>query len=50
MADTQISAFISDTTKELVERYVKAHGVKKGHSSRRRCCTIYRHSGSCRRI
>lgn len=31
MADTQISAFISDTTKELVERYVDAHGVKKGH-------------------
>jgi hypothetical protein len=31
MADTQISAFISDTTKELVERYVEAHGVKKGH-------------------
>jgi hypothetical protein len=31
VADTQISAFISDTTKELVERYVEAHGVKKGH-------------------
>jgi hypothetical protein len=31
MAETQISAFISDTTKELVERYVEAHGVKKGH-------------------
>jgi hypothetical protein len=31
MADTQISAFISDTTKDLVERYVEAHGVKKGH-------------------
>lgn len=31
MANTQISAFISDTTKELVERYVEAHGVKKGH-------------------
>jgi hypothetical protein len=31
MADTQISAFISESTKELVERYVKAHGVKKGY-------------------
>ena len=31
MSDTQISAFISDTTKELVERYAEAHGVKKGH-------------------
>jgi uncharacterized protein (DUF1778 family) len=31
MADTQISAFISDTTKELVEHYVDARGVKKGH-------------------
>jgi hypothetical protein len=30
MADTQMSAFISETTKELVERYVAAHGVKKG--------------------
>ncbi len=31
MAETQISAHVSDTTKELVERYVEAHGVKKGH-------------------
>lgn len=31
MADTQISAFISEATKELVERYADAHGVKKGH-------------------
>lgn len=31
MAETQISAFISDSTKEQVERYVEAHGVKKGH-------------------
>jgi len=31
VGDTQISAFISDTTKEKVERYVDAHGVKKGH-------------------
>ncbi|HZH78290.1 MAG TPA: hypothetical protein VEY88_19835 [Archangium sp.] len=30
MAETQISAYVSDTTKELVERYVEAHGVKKG--------------------
>jgi uncharacterized protein (DUF1778 family) len=30
MADTQISAYVSDTTKDLVERYVEAHGVKKG--------------------
>lgn len=27
----QISAFISENTKELVERYAEAHGVKKGH-------------------
>ena len=31
MADTQISAFISKTTKREVERYAEAHGVKKGH-------------------
>lgn len=31
MADTQISAYISQATKDKVERYVKAHGVKKGH-------------------
>lgn len=31
MAETQISAFISAATRERVERYVEAHGVKKGH-------------------
>ncbi len=31
MSETQISAFISKETKKLVERYVDAHGVKKGH-------------------
>lgn len=31
MADTQISAYISAATKEQVERYAQAHGVKKGH-------------------
>ncbi|HEX5751084.1 MULTISPECIES: hypothetical protein [Archangium] len=30
MAETQISAYVSETTKELVERYVEAHGMKKG--------------------
>ena len=30
MADTQISAYISEQTKEEVERYAGAHGVKKG--------------------
>ena len=30
VADTQISAYISETTKEQVERYAEAHGVKKG--------------------
>jgi len=29
--DTQISAVISGRTKELVERYTEARGVKKGH-------------------
>ena len=28
---TQISAYISDTTKALVEEYVENHGVKKAH-------------------
>ncbi len=27
---TQISAYVSTETKEMVERYAKAHGVKKG--------------------
>ncbi|HUH02302.1 MAG TPA: hypothetical protein VML75_09915 [Kofleriaceae bacterium] len=31
MAETQISAYISDATKREVERYADAHGVKKGH-------------------
>jgi hypothetical protein len=29
--DTQISAFVSKTTKELLEQHVKATGVKKGY-------------------
>lgn len=28
---TQISAFVSPTTKQLLERHVRATGVKKGH-------------------
>jgi predicted DNA-binding protein len=31
MSDTQISAYISAATKEKVERYAEAHGVKKGY-------------------
>lgn len=31
MADTQISAYISEATKQQLERYAEAHGVKKGH-------------------
>jgi hypothetical protein len=31
MSDTQISAYISETTKKQVERYANAQGVKKGH-------------------
>jgi hypothetical protein len=30
VSDTQISAHISEETKEQVERYAGAHGVKKG--------------------
>jgi hypothetical protein len=30
MAETQISAYISEETRELVERYASGHGVKKG--------------------
>ncbi len=29
--ETQISALVSQATKELLERYVRATGVKKGH-------------------
>ena len=29
--DTQISAVISEATKELLQRHVRASGVKKGH-------------------
>lgn len=28
---TQISAFISDSTRASLERYAEAHGLKKGH-------------------
>jgi hypothetical protein len=31
MKETQISAQISETTRELMERYVRRAGVKKGH-------------------
>lgn len=31
MAETQISAYISESTKEHVEQYAEAHGVKKGY-------------------
>jgi len=31
MVETQISAYISEATKDKVERYAEAHGVKKGH-------------------
>ena len=31
MADTQISAYISAATRQQVERYAEAHGVKKGY-------------------
>jgi hypothetical protein len=30
MSETQISAYISESTKQQVERYAEAHGVKKG--------------------
>ena len=29
--ETQISALVSPATRELLERYVRASGVKKGH-------------------
>ena len=29
--DTQISAIVSGTTRDLLERHVRATGVKKGH-------------------
>ena len=31
MPETQISAYISQATKQQVERYAEAHGVKKGY-------------------
>lgn len=31
MNETQISAYISQETRQLVERYAEAHGIKKGH-------------------
>lgn len=31
MANTQVSAYLSEATREQLERYAKAHGVKKGH-------------------
>jgi hypothetical protein len=30
MSDSQISAYISDSTRKQVEEYAEAHGVKKG--------------------
>lgn len=31
MAETQVSALISEHTKQTLEAYVEAHGVKKAH-------------------
>ncbi len=31
MSETQISAFISESTKAQLEQYAEAHGVKKGY-------------------
>jgi hypothetical protein len=31
MNETQISALVSQTTKDLLDHYVRAMGVKKGH-------------------
>ena len=31
MAETQISTYISESTKEDLEQYAEAHGVKKGY-------------------
>jgi hypothetical protein len=31
MADTQISAYISEATRLELERYARANGIKKGH-------------------
>ena len=31
MSSVQVSAFISESTKEALERYAEAHGLKKGH-------------------
>lgn len=31
MAHTQISAYISPDTRRALDKYVEAHGVKKGH-------------------
>lgn len=31
MADAQVSAYLSEQTREQLERYAKAHGLKKGH-------------------
>jgi uncharacterized protein (DUF1778 family) len=28
---SQISAYVSERTRELVERYAERHGIKKGH-------------------
>jgi len=30
-SETQISAYVSEATRDALERYSKAHGVKKGH-------------------
>jgi uncharacterized protein (DUF1778 family) len=31
MTDTQISAFVSESTRRKIDRYAEAHGVKKSH-------------------
>lgn len=31
MSETQISAYITDSTREQLERYAESHGLKKGY-------------------
>jgi hypothetical protein len=37
----------SDTTRQKVERYATAHGVKKGHLVEEGSCTTFRPRGNC---
>lgn len=48
--ETQISAFVSQSTRDLLQKHVRATGVKKGYLVEQALDTICRPCTNCRRM